>query len=185
MGTLRAQGESAGDGDQPQCTRGIELARQWNGRALEWDHLLEAIAAADLVVSTTGAAQPIVTCQQFAQIQRSRYGRPLFILDLCGFRDSSSAIGSRPGVYLYAIDDSREVCDRNRAERDKELPLAMRIIDEETSRFMAECTPPRGGPHPPTAQSGVAETQGLEIGAPFDACRSSTRRPAIRFRAAG
>ncbi len=135
---LRAQGARQVTVINRSAPRGIELARQWNGRALEWGHLLEAIAAADLVVSTTGAAQPIVTCQQFAQIERLRYGRPLFILDLAVPRDFEPAIGSRPGVYLYAIDDLREVCERNRAERDKELPLAMRIIDEETSRFTAD-----------------------------------------------
>jgi glutamyl-tRNA reductase len=53
-------------------------------------------------------------------------------------RDFDPAIGDRPEVYLYSIDDLREACDRNRKARDKELPAAMRIIDHETRRFMAE-----------------------------------------------
>lgn len=118
--------------------RAVGLAQQWAGRALPWDRLLEAIAAADLVISTTGASEPIVTLRDFAGIERLRHERPLFILDLAVPRDFEPAIGDRPGVYLCAVDDLREACQRNRQDRDKELPAAMRIIDEETDRFVAE-----------------------------------------------
>jgi glutamyl-tRNA reductase len=39
---------------------------------------------------------------------------------------------------LYTIDDLRLACDRNRAERDAELPAALSIIEDETARFMAD-----------------------------------------------
>jgi glutamyl-tRNA reductase len=118
--------------------RAEELARRWHGRALAWQRLLEALAEADLVVSITGAEEPVVTLDQFSTIEASRYERPLFILDLAVPRDFDPAIGERPGVYLYSIDDLREACERNRQERDKQLPAAMRIIEHETDRFMAE-----------------------------------------------
>jgi glutamyl-tRNA reductase len=41
-------------------------------------------------------------------------------------------------VYLYTIDDLAAVCERNRDERHEELPIAQRIIEEETERFMAD-----------------------------------------------
>ena len=53
-------------------------------------------------------------------------------------RDFDPAIGDRPDVYLYSIDDLQAACQRNRQQRDKELPAAMRIIEQETARFMAE-----------------------------------------------
>jgi len=118
--------------------RAAELARRWQGRALPWRHLAESLAEADLVVSSTGAQEPIVTLAQFGQLEPLRRGRPLFILDLAVPRDFDPAIGHRPGVYLYCVDDLRQVCQRNRRERDKELPAAMRIIEQETQRFMAE-----------------------------------------------
>ncbi|MHB1037207.1 MAG: glutamyl-tRNA reductase [Pirellulales bacterium] len=117
--------------------RAADLAKQWEGESLPWQRLLEAIAAADLVIGTTGATEPIVTRAQFAEIERARRGRPLFILDLAVPRDFDPAIGDRPGVYLYAIDDLQQACERNRRERDLELPAAMRIIEQETDRFLA------------------------------------------------
>jgi glutamyl-tRNA reductase len=118
--------------------RAEELGRKWHGRAVPWDLLPEVMATAHLVVSTTGAGEPVVTGEQFERIERTRYAGPLFILDLAVPRDFDPAIGQRPDVYLYSIDDLQAACDRNRAERDKELPAAMRIIEQEADRFMAE-----------------------------------------------
>ena len=118
--------------------RAEPLARRWHGRVLGWEHLPEALARADLVISTTGAEEPVITLEQFSPIEASRYGRPLFILDLAVPRDFDPAIGDRPGVYLYSIDDLRDTCDRNRQQREKELPAAMRIVRQETARFMAD-----------------------------------------------
>jgi glutamyl-tRNA reductase len=118
--------------------RAETLAQQWNGRPVPWENLTEALQSADLVVSATGAGEPIVTLAQFAELRARRSDRPMLILDLAVPRDFEPSIGDRPDVYLYSIDDLQAVCQRNRIERDKELPGAMRIIDQETARFMAE-----------------------------------------------
>jgi len=67
-----------------------------------------------------------------------RGDRTLFVLDLAVPRDFDPAIGDCPSVYLYSIDDLHAECERNRKLREKELPAAMRIIEKETDRFMAE-----------------------------------------------
>jgi glutamyl-tRNA reductase len=118
--------------------RGADLASRWQGQALPWGHLFKAIVAADLVISTTGAKEPIVTLDQFLRIEPSRGKRPLFVLDLAVPRDFDPAIGGRPEVYLYSVDDLEVACDRNRRQRDRELPAALRIVERETDRFMAD-----------------------------------------------
>ena len=118
--------------------RAADLAPRWRGRAVGWDQLAEALATADLVVSTTGAEEPIVGLETFLRIERLRHGRPLFVLDLAVPRDFDAAIGARPNVYLFSIDDLKAACDENRRRRDGEMPAAVRIIDEEADRFMAD-----------------------------------------------
>ena len=118
--------------------RAARLADAWGGRAEPWERLTELLAAADLVVSTTGAGEPVVTLEMFEKIESSRNARPLAVLDLAVPRDFDPAIGDRPGVYLYGIDDLQETCLRNRKTREKEWPAAERIIEEETVLFMAE-----------------------------------------------
>lgn len=119
-------------------SRAEALATKFDGHAAAWEDVLELLTAADLVVSTTGAEQPVVTRQQFQQIEAARFQRPLFILDLAVPRDFEPSIGDCIGVYLYSIDDLRTACDRNRRDREKELPAALKIIEEETAGFMAD-----------------------------------------------
>jgi glutamyl-tRNA reductase len=135
---LRAEGARDVTVVNRSARRAEELARRWGGRIVPWEGLLEALAQADLVISTTGAEEPVVTRDQFRAVEQARYDRPLFVLDLAVPRDFDPAIGDWPSVYLYSIDDLRQACDRNRLARDRELPAAMRIIEQETRRFMAD-----------------------------------------------
>jgi glutamyl-tRNA reductase len=118
--------------------RATELAGRWGGQATAWDDLFQSLADADLIVSATGASEPVVTADRFAQIEPLRSERPLLILDLAVPRDFEPAVGDRPNVYLYSIDDLEAACRRNRAERDRELPAATHVVEQETARFMAE-----------------------------------------------
>lgn len=118
--------------------RAEELAARTAGKAARWDQLHELLVTADLVVSTTGASQPIVTAAEFRRIAPQRYQRLLFILDLAVPRDFDPQIEAEADVYLYSIDDLSKVCERNRRDRDKEWPKAERLIDEETARFMTD-----------------------------------------------
>lgn len=118
--------------------RAFELAERWQGCAMEWPQRWEALAAADLVISTTGSSEPIVTLTDYDRLAPARYGKPLFVLDLAVPRDFEPAIGGRPGVYLYSVDDLQAACERNRRARDKELPAALRIVEQETERLAAE-----------------------------------------------
>jgi glutamyl-tRNA reductase len=126
--------------------RASELATNGKGRAVAWDQLHEALATADIVVSTTAATEPIVSTADFARIERARFGRPMFILDLAVPRDFDPSIGRRPDVYLYSIDDLQETCRKNQKQRDRELPSAMRIVEREAARFMAEISHRAVGP---------------------------------------
>ncbi len=118
--------------------RAEELARRWEGKAVGWDQLTEALATADLVISTTGAELPIVTLESFRQIERLRHSRPLLVLDLAVPRDFEPAIAQLPDVYLYSIDDLKTACQRNLHDRQQQVPAALAIIEDETERFLAE-----------------------------------------------
>jgi glutamyl-tRNA reductase len=115
-----------------------QLAQQCRGRAEPWENLSKQLASADVVISTTGASQPVVTLALYKQIEAARFQRPLFVLDLAVPRDFEPAIGDRLGVYLYSIDDLENACRDNLRQRDKELPAAIHIVEQETSRFMAD-----------------------------------------------
>ncbi|MEO8497576.1 MAG: glutamyl-tRNA reductase [Planctomycetota bacterium] len=118
--------------------RARELAERIAGKVAPWSDLKRLLVQADLVVSTTGATEPIVTVQDFRQIHHDRAQHPIFILDLAVPRDIEPAVAEFANVYLYCVDDLKETCQANQRAREREWPKAERIIEDETAKFMAE-----------------------------------------------
>lgn len=126
--------------------RAEELAQKIIGKVRPWDALESQLLEADLVVSTTGATEPVVTRALFEPIWKKRRKKTILILDLAVPRDFEKSIGELSEVYLYTVDDLQAVCQRNRDFREQEWPKAKRIIDEETDRFFAEIQHRSTGP---------------------------------------
>lgn len=126
--------------------RGEELAALYGGSSVAWEDRLTQMVHADLIVSTTGSSEPVVTLAEFRPVHAARYERLLLILDLAVPRDFAAEIGDLPGVYLYSIDDLQASADRNRREREREWPRAQRIIDEETALFLSQLQARSTGP---------------------------------------
>ena len=125
--------------------RAAELAAKFNGQVFDWQQLENELVKADIIVSTTGATQPVVTTELFDRVVAKRQQRPVFILDLAIPRDFEPAIGERLNVYLYSIDDLERECERNRKARKSEWPKAQKIIDKETQLFMQQMKHRSGG----------------------------------------
>ncbi len=87
--------------------RAAETALRWNGRAVAFDRLEQALVDADLVISTTAASEPIVTLEQYVRVQRGRRNRLSLILDIAFPRDFDPRIGTLDQVMLYHIDELR------------------------------------------------------------------------------
>ncbi|MCA9215900.1 MAG: glutamyl-tRNA reductase, partial [Planctomycetales bacterium] len=118
--------------------RAASLAEQFNGKAAEWESLHDLLTRADLVITTTGATEPIISVSDFHLIAANRHQRTLFILDLAVPRDFDPAIGDEIGVYLYSVDDLQKTCEANQKKREKEWPKARKIVDEETNRLLSD-----------------------------------------------
>ena len=113
-----------------------ELAAKFPGSATRpFEELDRWLTEADVVVSTTGATQPIVTVDRFRKARVRN--RPVFILDLGAPRDFEPGIGEvDDNVFLYDIDDLEATCEQNRKQRQAEVARAQKLIGEETDRFM-------------------------------------------------
>jgi len=113
------------------------LAARLGGDALHWDRLDDALAAADIVITATGAQDPVLKRARVEEAMRPRRDRPLFIIDIAVPRDVEAAVGNLDQVFLYNIDDLRTIVNENLARRGGELERAEAIIEEEVSRFTA------------------------------------------------
>jgi glutamyl-tRNA reductase len=118
--------------------KAAEVAARWHGRAVPFDRLDEWLAEADLVLSTTGSPQPIVTRGRFERVMLRRDNRPVFIVDIAVPRDFAPDVGDLDNVYLYNIDDLQRQRDKNLRSREREMHKARAIIDRETVAFLAD-----------------------------------------------
>jgi glutamyl-tRNA reductase len=125
--------------------RAETLAAQFGGGVADWQSRFERMIEADIVISTTSADEPVVTLADYQAIEPKRAGRTLFVLDLAVPRDFELAIAQCSGVYLYSIDDLQEVCNKNRLERDREIPKAEKIVKRSAETFMKEMTHRQNG----------------------------------------
>jgi len=170
--------------------RAGDLAARLGARAGRFENLAVELAAADLVVSTTGATEPVVSLELFADVETRRGGRPLVVLDLAVPRDFDPRIGQRPGVWLYSVDDLAAACEANRKSRQRELPAAVTIIDEETQRFMGDLHHRSTAPVIERLRAGWSETGEAELDRLFrrlpgldDAARAEIRQAFDRYAA--
>jgi len=113
------------------------LAAELNGRAVPWSAIDQALAAADIVVTATGAREPVLTRAGIEDAMRSRRSRPLFVIDIAVPRDVDPDAGSLDQVFLYNIDDLQSIVKENLARRTSEIQRAELIVREEVDRFRA------------------------------------------------
>ncbi len=114
-----------------------QLAERFGGSVIEFERLNQALIDADLVVSTTASAQPIIDLVTFTRIQRARRYRLALILDIALPRDFDDRIGQLDQVMLYNVDDLRAQVERTMAQRRGGLSAAHRLIDTEVAACLA------------------------------------------------
>ncbi len=90
---------------------------QQRGGVWPFDALDDLLMEADIVLTSTGATEPIITEDRFKPLLRRRRSRPLFIVDIAVPRDVEPAVGRLNNVYLYNIDDLQRVVDQTRDRR--------------------------------------------------------------------
>jgi glutamyl-tRNA reductase len=111
------------------------LAAEIDGVARPWDELEALLVQADVVISSTGAREPVLTRPLFKKVTKARRWRPIMVIDIAVPRDAEPAIADFDGVYLFDIDDLEKVVAANLAERAKAAEHAVRIVEHETGQF--------------------------------------------------
>jgi glutamyl-tRNA reductase len=113
-----------------------QLADEVSGVAVPWEDMRTALGDADIVVSATGASEPVLTREIVHEATRHRRNRPLFLIDIAVPRDIESSAGDLEDVFLYNIDDLQAIVNENLARRAGELDKAEVIIGEEVEKFV-------------------------------------------------
>lgn len=121
-------------------SRAAALAARIGGRAIELSGLTDALAEADVLLTSTGASSVLLEAGELAPVMAARDGRPLLIVDVAVPRDVDPAVASLPGVTLLDMDDLRAFAAHGLEGRRREISRVEEIIDAEVERYLASAT---------------------------------------------
>jgi glutamyl-tRNA reductase len=111
------------------------LANRFNGIAKTLQELQCALIEADILISSTGANDFVITKEMMAQVEKLRKGKPLFMVDIAVPRDLDPRLAELENVFLYDIDDLEGIVEANMKERQKEAEKIRLIIEAEIVEF--------------------------------------------------
>jgi glutamyl-tRNA reductase len=116
--------------------KALKLSQDLGGSALRFDDLEEYLHNMDIVIVSTGAKNYVLTSKTINKAMKRRGYEPMFIIDISVPRNVEPSAGKIDEVFLYDIDDLKEVVESNLKDRLKEAKRGEIILWDEVSKFM-------------------------------------------------
>lgn len=113
------------------------LTAQLGGRAITLPEIATHLADADIVISSTASPLPVLGKGTVERALKKRKHRPILMVDLAVPRDIEPEVADLSDIYLYSIDDLKNIVEENRRSRQDAAHQAQEIIDFHTDEFMA------------------------------------------------
>jgi glutamyl-tRNA reductase len=119
--------------------RAVELAERFADavapKVIPWSRMLESASSADIVITSTGAQEPIFRKEAGQRFLQQRKNRPMFFIDIAVPRDVDPEMNRLEGIFLYDIDDLQAVAAAHLEERSREAEDAEAMIAAEVERY--------------------------------------------------
>ncbi|WP_168013501.1 glutamyl-tRNA reductase [Halomonas salinarum] len=118
--------------------RAAQLADRIGGEAISLNEIPNALARADIVISSTAAPLPILGKGMVERAIKLRRHRPVFMVDIAVPRDIEPQVGELDDVFLYTVDDLHEVIEENRRHRKVAADKAEVLIEHGVTSWQHE-----------------------------------------------
>lgn len=118
--------------------RARELAQRFGAEAVLLADIPRELIAADIVITSTASQLPILGKGAVEQALKVRKHRPYLMVDIAVPRDIEPQVDDLRDVYLYSVDDLREIVDENLRSRRTEASKADRLIEEGVNQYLEE-----------------------------------------------
>ncbi|HET6575624.1 MAG TPA: glutamyl-tRNA reductase [Fimbriiglobus sp.] len=126
--------------------KAVEVAADCGGTPVPWDQLDDALVQADIVLSTTGAPEPVMSRKRFEERVAPRRSGTLVVLDIAVPRDFDPLIHDGDRVCVFNIDDLTRVREQTLSQRRRHVGPAEAIVDVEVRRFAEDWARRKSGP---------------------------------------
>jgi len=118
--------------------RAQELSKLVDGEAALLGDIPDLLKDADIVIASTASALPILGKGAVERALKGRKHRPFFMVDLAVPRDIEPQVGELSDVYLYTVDDLKNVIDENVKSREGAAQEAETLILKGAENFSSQ-----------------------------------------------
>ncbi len=115
--------------------KALKLAEEFSGDAVTFDRFAQKLPEIDIIISSTGSPDFVVTAEMIKDAMKKRPSRPMFFIDIAVPRDIDPKGAEIENTYLYDIDDLKSVVEANKKEREKEAKKAWDIVHNAAFAF--------------------------------------------------
>ncbi len=112
------------------------LAKEFRAEAISLAEMPLRLADADIVISSTASQLPILGKGAVERALKERKHGPMFMVDIAVPRDIEPEVGELNDIYLYTVDDLKDVVQENLKSRQEAANEAEKIIDSKVVEFM-------------------------------------------------
>src|SRR5512135_3346593 len=116
--------------------RAEELAKEFNGDAIRFEHFPDALMMVDILICATGAPNYVVNRDMAGRALKERRHKPIFMIDISNPRNIDPEVDKVDNVYLYDIDDLQSKVDVNTEGRAKEAERAEELVTQEVETYL-------------------------------------------------
>ena len=143
--------------------RAEQMAQRFRGRAIRFEDLYSSADQADIIITSTGSAQPVFRREHAHHFLQQRRGRPMFFIDIAVPRDVDPEINKLDGIFLYDIDDLQSVAGSHLKQRSKAAELAEAMIVAEVDKYQRRLHALNVGPEIVQLQQSVEQLRIAEL----------------------
>ncbi len=118
--------------------RAQTLAQQFGARAVLLADIPDELVHADIIISSTASPLPILGKGAVERALKKRKHKPMFMVDIAVPRDIEPEVGDLSDVYLYSVDDLREVIEENVKSRQSAAKEAEALVIQGAREFMQQ-----------------------------------------------
>lgn len=116
--------------------RSQRLANEYSVYAIQIGDIPKHLAEADIIISSTASQLPILGKGAVESAIKVRKHKPMFMVDIAVPRDIEVEVGEMDDIYLYSVDDLKDIVQENMQSRQMAAKQAEKIIDTQAQEFM-------------------------------------------------
>src|SRR5690554_68614 len=118
--------------------RAQALAESRGGEGILLSEIPDYLADVDIIISSTASPLPILGKGAVERSLKKRKHRPFFMVDIAVPRDIEPEVASLADVYLYTVDDLRQVIEENIRTREGAAREAENLIANGVQEFLSQ-----------------------------------------------